>query len=119
MEEAIDRQITSNDVSGHGAWIIELQQKYYDPMYEYQLQSKKQRIVFHGDYQQVLVWATAQINSGSYPPVISDIGYVALRIIWVSFAFILVKVELVLPLKFQISVYAHVQVLRFYVKICS
>ena len=57
MTAAIDRQQNSGTVSDHEAWIRPLLQHYYDPMYEYQLQQKQQRVAFCGDYQQVLEWA--------------------------------------------------------------
>ncbi len=60
MTAALDRQYSSGDVSGHEAWISTLLQDYYDPMYEYQLTKKQQRVVFCGDYQQVLEWAESQ-----------------------------------------------------------
>lgn len=57
MNEAIDHQFSSGDSSYHREWISGLLTSYYDPMYEYQLEKKRQRIVFQGDYQQVKEWA--------------------------------------------------------------
>ena len=56
MNFAIQQQQNDDDVSAHESWIVQLLRQYYDPMYEYQLQKKKERIVFSGDYQQVLQW---------------------------------------------------------------
>lgn len=63
MSAAIDRQQSSGDVSNHEAWIRALLVDYYDPMYNYQLQKKQQRVVFKGDYQQVLDWAAQQTGT--------------------------------------------------------
>ena len=57
MDAAIEEQIASGNTSMHHAWIEVLLTDYYDPMYEYQLSAKKDRVVFSGDYQQVLEWA--------------------------------------------------------------
>jgi len=37
--------------SDHMAWILALLKEYYDPMYDYQLQKKAERVVFRGDMQ--------------------------------------------------------------------
>jgi tRNA 2-selenouridine synthase len=57
MGAAIEEQLASGDTSMHDGWIEALLTDYYDPMYEYQLSGKKDRVVFAGDYQQVLEWA--------------------------------------------------------------
>ena len=57
MGAAIEEQLASGDTSMHDGWIEALLTDYYDPMYEYQLSAKKDRVVFAGDYQQVLEWA--------------------------------------------------------------
>ena len=41
----------------HRAWIEKLLTNYYDPMYEYQLEKKAQRIVFRGCKDEFLSWA--------------------------------------------------------------
>ena len=56
MNEAIDRQQQSGEVQAHEAWIHRLLVDYYDPMYEYQLAKKQSRVVYSGDYSQVLAW---------------------------------------------------------------
>ena len=60
MQRAINQQQNTGEVAGHEAWIQSLLVDYYDPMYEYQLEKKQQRVVFSGDYQQVLEWAGQQ-----------------------------------------------------------
>ena len=47
-----------NDHDQHRAWIRGLLVDYYDPMYEYQMSQKKQRVVFKGDSKAFLEWAT-------------------------------------------------------------
>jgi tRNA 2-selenouridine synthase len=61
MKTAIDQQQSQGEVSGHSDWIECLLVEYYDPMYEYQLEKKQQRVEFIGDYQQVLEWAQSQV----------------------------------------------------------
>lgn len=60
MSAAVKEQLASGNTSMHHGWIETLLTKYYDPMYEYQLSAKKDRVVFSGDYQQVLEWASEQ-----------------------------------------------------------
>ena len=57
MEDAINEQLKSGCVGGHHEWIETLLMDYYDPMYNYQLKEKQQRVIFKGDYQSVLGWA--------------------------------------------------------------
>jgi tRNA 2-selenouridine synthase len=46
----------SGDPSGHHRWIRELLVEYYDPMYTYQIDKKKERIVFRGDKNAIVEW---------------------------------------------------------------
>lgn len=48
MESALAAQARGNSEL-HSAWIIHLLKHYYDPMYDYQLSQKADRIVFRGD----------------------------------------------------------------------
>lgn len=57
MSSAIDQQFKTGDVSAHEGWITALLEQYYDPMYDYQLKKKQERVVFVGDYRAVLEWA--------------------------------------------------------------
>jgi len=41
------------DPSGHKRWIRVMLEQYYDPMYNYQLEDRRHRIVFEGDHKQV------------------------------------------------------------------
>ena len=51
VEGLLDRGFEQQD---HAPWIERLLCWYYDPMYDYQLQSKRERIVFRGDSTAVL-----------------------------------------------------------------
>lgn len=62
MAAALDQQLATGDVSSHESWIETLLVDYYDPMYLYQLEKKQQRVVFTGNYDEVLEWA------GQYQP---------------------------------------------------
>lgn len=58
MEEALDIQHRSGDVSAHHQWIRALLEDYYDPMYDYQLSQKEGRIVIQGGPETITRWAT-------------------------------------------------------------
>jgi tRNA 2-selenouridine synthase len=49
---------SNNDHDQHRAWIRGLLVDYYDPMYEYQMTKKAQRVVFKGDSDTFLEWAS-------------------------------------------------------------
>lgn len=49
MTYALERQRNANEPTHHKAWIHSLLTGYYDPMYDYQLGKKTQRIVYRGD----------------------------------------------------------------------
>ena len=53
MDAAIIAQQQQNDPAQHRRWIRNLLIEYYDPMYDYQLAGKKDRLVFRGDQQSV------------------------------------------------------------------
>jgi len=54
MEQAFYEQRKSGHSQQHEKWISVLLSEYYDPMYEFQLASKKNRIEYSGDFEQVL-----------------------------------------------------------------
>lgn len=56
LHRAIDRHRRTGMADCHADWIRLLLTHYYDPMYDYQLAQKKDRIVFRGDRQQVEQW---------------------------------------------------------------
>lgn len=47
------------DFECHKAWIEALLHDYYDPMYNYQIEKKKERVVFRGTRSEVLAWANS------------------------------------------------------------
>lgn len=53
---ALDQQQKTGDVSAHFAWLKYLLDAYYDPMYDYQLSKKSDRIAFCGTYDEVRQW---------------------------------------------------------------
>lgn len=57
MELALRVQQQNGDLSVHNVWIGKLLQHYYDPMYNYQLGRKSDRIVFRGNTEEFLAWA--------------------------------------------------------------
>lgn len=57
MEDALDIQQRTADVAAHHQWIQALLENYYDPMYDYQLDQKKGRIVMQGGPEAIIEWA--------------------------------------------------------------
>ena len=53
MQSAFNHQQATGDASAHKQWVEWLLCEYYDPMYDYQLEQKKQKIVFRGDVDAV------------------------------------------------------------------
>ncbi len=49
----MERALAENDAQLHHLWISHLVREYYDPMYNYQQQLQRQRIVFRGDFSAV------------------------------------------------------------------
>ncbi len=49
FEEACKYQDGTGDVSLHRSWIEKLLVEYYDPMYDYQLKQRKEKILFRGE----------------------------------------------------------------------
>lgn len=49
MKEALAHQEQTNSYEGHRTWIQSLLSEYYDPMYDYQLSKKADRVVLRGD----------------------------------------------------------------------
>ncbi len=53
LESAWDYQLSSTDASRHKEWIAILLNDYYDPMYDYQILNKKDRIIFSGNESEI------------------------------------------------------------------
>lgn len=54
VDDGYALQQASGDTSGHKRWVELLLVEYYDPMYDYQLDQKKRKIVFRGTAADVL-----------------------------------------------------------------
>lgn len=63
LRAALSAQYEHGDLGRHRAWIARLLAEYYDPMYDYQLQGKRDRIVFQGDRDAVLAWLREKLTS--------------------------------------------------------
>ena len=59
MESAL-REQQQGKPELHKEWITELLINYYDPMYEYQLEKKQQRIIFYGSHEEITDWLCQQ-----------------------------------------------------------
>ena len=60
FEDALARHRASGDVDAHRGWIERLLVEYYDPMYDYQLEGKRERVVFRGTVAEVEAWVAAR-----------------------------------------------------------
>ena len=50
LNEALEDQARGGNGEGHRVWIETLLTEYYDPMYDYQLEKKRDRVVFSGTW---------------------------------------------------------------------
>ncbi len=55
LRSALTRQ-SAGDLEGHLEWIRVLLEQYYDPMYDYQLEKKRHRILFRGSRDEAMEW---------------------------------------------------------------
>lgn len=53
MKKAIKKHGIDGNASAHREWIYILLDQYYDPMYDYQISKKQQRIIFSGNHHEV------------------------------------------------------------------
>ncbi len=60
MAGAISDQQQRGETSAHREWIERLLNEYYDPMYDYQLQKKAERITFRGDDNAIIEYLNRQ-----------------------------------------------------------
>lgn len=54
IRQMIRAAFASTESEAHNAWIGALLQRYYDPMYDYQLEKKQERVRFKGDRAEVI-----------------------------------------------------------------
>ena len=59
MQAAIDARLKTGSLDGFVPVVNTLLVDYYDPMYDYQIEKKKERIVFQGDFKEVLAYINA------------------------------------------------------------
>ena len=60
LEDAIRQQRVDNNREHHKTWIRSMLLEYYDPMYDYQLERKSERIVFRGDRESIVEYLYTQ-----------------------------------------------------------
>lgn len=60
MQDAILRHRTAGEPQHHKAWIRRLLVEYYDPMYDYQLEKKADRMMYRGEVDGVLEFLNRQ-----------------------------------------------------------
>lgn len=58
MQNALEHQQKTDSVEQHRVWIIALLKEYYDPMYDYQLSLKTDRVRLRGDYKNLTMELT-------------------------------------------------------------
>ena len=58
MEDAINKH--QDEKEHHKTWIKILLEEYYDPMYDYQLEKKSQRVVFRGEHADIIEFLQQQ-----------------------------------------------------------
>lgn len=68
MRAALAHQRRTGDAGHHEAWIRRMLVEYYDPMYDYQLAPKLDRVVFRGDLPAVLEWLAAATGTSATTP---------------------------------------------------
>ena len=56
IRDALAVQLQSGDTQAHLEWIELLLSKYYDPMYQYQIAKKAERVIFQGDHKAMHQW---------------------------------------------------------------
>ena len=54
FQSAWEYQLKTNDASRHKEWIETLLIEYYDPMYDYQIEKKRDRVIFEGSRDEVV-----------------------------------------------------------------
>ncbi len=62
LQEALNEHKASGEVESHRIWIESLLTQYYDPMYDYQLDKKLDRVVFRGDSSQIKQYASVNFS---------------------------------------------------------
>ncbi|MFT4815624.1 MAG: tRNA 2-selenouridine synthase [Pseudohongiellaceae bacterium] len=58
MEQALSHNDPGESEALHRHWIERLLSEYYDPMYEYQMNKKLDRVIYRGSREEFLAWAS-------------------------------------------------------------
>ncbi len=58
MENALQQENAQEADALHRQWIKRLLQDYYDPMYQYQMNKKLNRVIYRGSKEEFLAWAS-------------------------------------------------------------
>ena len=58
MEQALTHNDPAESEALHRQWIERLLSEYYDPMYEYQINKKLDRVIYRGSREEFLAWAS-------------------------------------------------------------
>ncbi|VGO21452.1 tRNA 2-selenouridine(34) synthase MnmH [Pontiella sulfatireligans] len=58
LQDAYDHQLATGEADAHKNWAELLLVEYYDPMYDYQLEQKRKKIVFQGNAEEVFHFIT-------------------------------------------------------------
>ena len=61
LDEAWAHQQCTNDPTLHKVWIEKLLHDYYDPMYAYQIEQKRDRVVFQGNQEEIMAYLHSTI----------------------------------------------------------
>ena len=69
FEDAWRYQKRTSDPSAHKEWISALLSEYYDPMYDFQIEKKRDRIVFRGDAKEVEEYILSKRQSPHTPSI--------------------------------------------------
>jgi len=63
LESALSSHYSQNSTDDYAPFIELLLTQYYDPMYDYQMQAKKERIVFSGHASELVQWANQLVQT--------------------------------------------------------
>lgn len=63
MLEALELHRDEGDIDGHRHWIAPLLRDYYDPMYDYQLEKKRDRVILEGSPGAVVRYLDERLNA--------------------------------------------------------
>ncbi|CAA6807040.1 MAG: Selenophosphate-dependent tRNA 2-selenouridine synthase [uncultured Thiotrichaceae bacterium] len=62
LMQALEAEEKGQGVELHEAWMSRILFEYYDPMYDYQIEKKKERIIFRGNSQEIAVFWSESVK---------------------------------------------------------